>query len=47
MLAASDPVVVGLAKDSDMRSEAIFETTPDVPESVIVIYVLFTFLMKS
>jgi len=39
MLTAADPVVVGLAKDSDMGSKPILESTADVPESAIVIYV--------
>jgi hypothetical protein len=39
MLAASDPVIGGLAKESDMGSKPILEPTSDVPEPAIVIYV--------
>ena len=39
MLAAADPVIACLAKDSDMGSKPIFETTADVPEAAVVIYV--------
>jgi hypothetical protein len=39
MLAATDPVIAGLAKDSDMGSEPILESTPDVPKDAIVRYV--------
>jgi hypothetical protein len=39
MLAAGHPVIVGLAKDSDVGSKPILEPTPDVPEPAIVIYV--------
>ena len=37
MLAAAEPVISGLAKDSDMGSKPILEPTPDVPEPAIVI----------
>ena len=37
MLAATEPVIGGLAKDSDMGSKPILEPTPDVPEPAIVI----------
>jgi hypothetical protein len=40
MLTAADPVIAGLAKDSDMRSKAIFDSTADVPERAIARYVL-------
>jgi hypothetical protein len=39
MPAATDPVIVGLAKNSDVGSKPILEPTPDVPEPAIVIYV--------
>jgi hypothetical protein len=39
MPAATDPVIVGLAKNSDVASQPILEPTPDVPEPAIVIYV--------
>jgi hypothetical protein len=39
MVAASDPVIAGLAKDADMGSKPIFEATADVPEAPIVIRV--------
>ena len=38
MLAATDPVIGGLAKDSPMRSKPILEPTPNVPESAIALY---------
>ena len=37
MLAATEPVIGGLAKDSDMGSKPILKPTPDVPEPAIVI----------
>ena len=37
MLAATEPVIGGLAKHSDMGSKPILEPTPDVPEPAIVI----------
>jgi hypothetical protein len=39
MLAATDPVIGGLAKDSDMGSKPVLEPTPKVPESAIALYV--------
>jgi len=39
MLTATDPVVARLAKDSDMGSKPILESTADVREPAIVIYV--------
>ena len=39
MLAATDPVIGGLAKESDMGSKPILEPTSDVPEPAIVLYV--------
>jgi hypothetical protein len=38
MLTTTDPVIVGLAKDSDMGSKPILESTADVPERAIVRY---------
>src|SRR5277367_5590022 len=39
MLTATDPVIAGLAKHSDMGSKPILESTADVPEPAIVRYV--------
>jgi hypothetical protein len=39
MLTATDPVVAHLAKDSDMGSKPILESTADVREPAIVIHV--------
>ena len=39
MLAATGPVIGGLAKDSDMGSKPVLEPAPKVPESAIVLYV--------
>ena len=39
MLAATDPVIGGLAKDSDMGSKPILESTADVREPAIVRYI--------
>ena len=39
MLAATDPVIVGLAEDSDMGSKPVFSSTADVREPAIVRYV--------
>jgi hypothetical protein len=39
MLAASDPIIVGLAKDCPMGTKPILEATPEVPEPAIVICV--------
>ena len=39
MLAATDPVIGGLAKDSPMGTKPVLEPTPNVPESAIVLYV--------
>jgi hypothetical protein len=39
MLTATDPVIAGLAKDSDIGSKPILESTADVREPAIVIYV--------
>jgi hypothetical protein len=36
MLAATDPIIGCLAKDSDMGSKPILEPTPEVPEAAIV-----------
>ena len=39
MLTATDPIIAGLAKDSDMGSKPILESTADVREPAIVRYV--------
>jgi hypothetical protein len=39
MLTAADPVIAGLAKDSDMGSKPILEPAADVPEKAVVRYV--------
>ena len=39
MIPTTDPVITGLAKDSDMRSKPILESTTDVREPAIVRYV--------
>jgi hypothetical protein len=39
MLAATHPVIGGLAKDGPIRTKPILEATPEVPEPAIVIYV--------
>ena len=39
MISTPDPVIAGLAKESDMGSKPILESTADVPEPPIVRYV--------
>ena len=39
MIPTSDPIIAGLPKDSDMGSKPILESTADVREPAIVIYV--------
>jgi hypothetical protein len=39
MLAATDPVVVSLAKNADMGRKPVFESTSEVREAAIIIYV--------
>jgi hypothetical protein len=39
MLTATDPVIAGLAKDSNMGSKPILDSTADVPEKTIARYV--------
>ena len=39
MLAATDPVIGGLAKDAPMGTKPVLEPTPKVPEPAIVLYV--------
>ena len=39
MLTATDPVIAGLAKDADMGSKPILESTADVPEHAIARYI--------
>ena len=39
MLTATDPVIAGLAEDSDVGSKSIFQSTADIPEHAIALYV--------
>ena len=39
MLTAADPVIGGFAKDSEMGRKSILESTPNMPNTAVVIYV--------
>ena len=39
MLTATDPVIAGLAKGSDVGSKPILDSTADVPKKAIAVYV--------
>src|ERR1700757_1943783 len=39
MLTATDPVIAGLAKDSDMGGKPILQSTADIPKKAIALHV--------